>query len=126
MGQVSVGFRPEEFGEPPLGHPASAESDQRLEERQRLLLHFPTEFDGPVIHQESEPSQRVDLHRPRPLLQVRIRRVRRKTVPPDEFPDVVDLDPLFERFCGDLFEHVLHPERCSEEPGFATDLQALP
>ena len=46
-------------------------------------------------------------------------------MPPDEIPDVVDLDPLLKRLGSDSSEEVRQPEQRPDDPVLSTELQAL-
>ena len=67
---VAVGVRPQRLGELILPHTAAAESDERLQQRQRLFLRLARENYGPIVDEYLEASQSEQFDCPWPCLEV--------------------------------------------------------
>ena len=72
----------------------SSRAISALEQLQRLLRGLPDGRKGRLLDDQVEPAERVDPHRPRPLLQVQVARAGKKPVLPDHLLDIRDFDPL--------------------------------
>ena len=99
---VAFGIGPECINKGFFTDMLTAKSDDRLEQCQRLSLHFALELKGLIILKYFESSQRIDLYWPGPRLNLHRRLFRHESPLADKTLHVFHFNTGFESLCAEL------------------------